>query len=1084
MLKNPDIPGLEAAFRLTLKNSRILGPTTFVMEEFIPDVSVDRSVFEAKANFSTDKIWSLAPNGGALVIAHRADYDTEGNYFRCLSIYDGPGNFIGKIDLTIKSTIKAVLVTPSECIVIVYVDGYVVSYNLRGDQLRLYDFCAKKCDKEPPDDSPDEEFRNFRVILCAFWSHGFFLVTVSGDVYVCRDLADLTPEKFCTYKGPMLLGGFAVGANPSRQEGPKLWAWSSNSLVLLQRVLKRRRREAIFSPNCAKVPAPTDPAEDPWTTKTTTYSDFPFPISQISFSPSQQYFVVRAETRYHFFDADSHQVVLNYEFDDMRPDYVVWCGNDTIVLICRSKVAMIGAYDSVISWTLDSSCAAVSEADGVRLVTQSGVRLLRAIPEAPLQFALWNQKYPSVQLFTRILDPKYVARRDPEREFSSLDDLEVAVEGLKDAADFFTRTDQRSALMLAITRTMVHVDTRGPGGMANPEIRNFDSFAGSLAEMRVCERLAHDPYNMVMTTIQMRDLSTAVLLKRLCNRSLHLHAYQIADFCRVDTDFIAAHWANCLVRAEDDAGYVLERLKAMAADPTIGGIDFIDLASTAFEVDRPETAAKLLEHNEAKLRGVPLLIAQARWEEALGYATRSADTSLMLWTLHRAKEAEEDEKMKKLFAENRLAREMWGRYTTGEDRLAVLRLAGREGDDLLRTFVVYESQEAEDELKLSLKEHKDQFLANTYEMYKGLIPIKKWLRDKKEGVPDLPPPEVGILDRLLKKTPEEETPAEEAPAAKPAAPIVGLFGRLVRGEDDSKGKGKKGKSRDSDDDSDDRPRKKKKKRWVSDSDSDSDSKSRGRRRKKKGNRDDSSDEEDTRRSKRGKKRDDSDEEPSTARKKGTKGDADEPSVSKKGTKGDADEPSVSKKGKKDDDGEEPSVSSKKDKKGRAADEPEAPPPDKPEEPAAAEAPKPEETPAQPAEGEAPPAGGLPPPAPEEDEKGKPPHNDLYDAMTPLELFEQVILTGDPAKIKIMVSILRLGKEEAIWKRLLTGLKYNNMEVLKLICKDVRASDMMPYKEYCRQKQNERASAYLAGRDPDAEEEEKKTKKAKAAAHNK
>ena len=102
-------------------------------------------------------------------------------------------------------------------------------------------------------------------------------------------------------------------------------------------------------------------------------------------------------------------------------------------------------------------------------------------------------------------------------------------------------------------------------------------------------------------------------------------------------------------------------------------------------------------------------------------------------------------------------------------------------------------------------------------------------------------------------------------------------------------------------------------------------------------------------------------------------------------------------------------------------------------------------------------------------------------MTPIELFEQVILTNDAGKIKLMVKILDMEKDEALWRRLFTGIKFNNMEVLKLMFKEVKPIDMQPFKDYCTQHGNQRAAEYLSGRDPDAEAEAKRQKQNRARA---
>jgi radical SAM superfamily enzyme YgiQ (UPF0313 family) len=119
--------------------------------------------------------------------------------------------------------------------------------------------------------------------------------------------------------------------------------------------------------------------------------------------------------------------------------------------------------------------------------------------------------------------------------------------------------------------------------------------------------------------------------------------------------------------------------------------------------------------------------------------------------------------------------------------------------------------------------------------------------------------------------------------------------------------------------------------------------------------------------------------------------------------------------------------------------------------------------------------GPVPPAEDEEKPKIPPPQDKYDLMTQLELLEQVIIKNEPAKIKLVVKILGLNKEEAIWRRLFAGLKYGNMDVFRLIHKDVKPSELGVYINYCRKAQNDRVMDYLRGLDPDAEPKKKKKK---------
>ena len=68
---------LEEDFHETIKHSKMLGNTTFVVEDLEIDDPESREDFEAKVNFQRDRLWSIAPNAGAIVIAHQEDYDSE-----------------------------------------------------------------------------------------------------------------------------------------------------------------------------------------------------------------------------------------------------------------------------------------------------------------------------------------------------------------------------------------------------------------------------------------------------------------------------------------------------------------------------------------------------------------------------------------------------------------------------------------------------------------------------------------------------------------------------------------------------------------------------------------------------------------------------------------------------------------------------------------------------------------------------------------------------------------------------------------------------------------------------------------------
>ena len=83
--------------------------------------------------------------------------------------------------------------------------------------------------------------------------------------------------------------------------------------------------------------------------------------------------------------------------------------------------------------------------------------------------------------------------------------------------------------------------------------------------------------------------------------------------------------------------------------------------------------------------------------------------------------------------------------------------------------------------------------------------------------------------------------------------------------------------------------------------------------------------------------------------------------------------------------------------------------------------------------------------------------------------------NNPKKLEEVQKILGIKKEEAMWKRMFTGIKYNNMDVLKKLFADFKKEELEPLIEYCLSKKNQRAADYLKGLDPDAEAEKKRKK---------
>ena len=1029
-----DLEEYKQNFRDSLKESRQLEETTFSMELFTFD-EADRSEFERKADFHSDK-WAIAQDGGAILMAHNCDMRPENKGYKCLSIYDSTGILLNNIPLESEENIKGLYITPEECIVVIFQNAEIHTYNLRGDQLGLYEFNPKK----EPDEISDEPSKPYTSISSfAFWSSGFFIVTSAKKVFICDDLAQLKIRQFSTYNGGApLIGCTAIPPDPDMQTGPILWGWSTaGEVALIQENLSESH-------------------------------EFDYPIENITFSPSKQFALLRAGTHYFFTNRSLSQVLIHLNFEDVSPRYILWCGNDTGLLISNKTIAMIGNSDSVMHWEMVSPVAAITEPDGARIFAKDGVYLLRAFTNAPTQFGLWNLKSPPVKLFNCMLDIKYLAVQEPINDFS-LDYLQEALDGLNEAALFFTQYKQRLPLFKAISRLQSIIPVPKDDGSEESDkllaLRNFDQYADNLSMIRVCERLFHAPYNIPITYSQFNHLTPSVLLKRLCNRSLHFEAFRIANFLGIDAEFIAAHWSNCLIRSNLPPNDIKNSLLAMDQP-----IDLVDLATTAFDIESEDIAITLLDANTAKSRGVPLLLKREKWEEALSFAVSSNDMSLILYAFDEVKKQEKDDELDKIFEAFPIAREIWVKVLKGDDKIEFLKKMNREDLEMFKYYLTY--NEGEEDLRAAIKKNKDSFMLDTLTLFKNIEPLRKYLRNKKLGIEEPPPPPKesifsGIIDKIKgvkedfdKKKKEEEN----------------------KNENDKK-KGKKG---DSDDSEDEKPKKKKffgkKKKDNSDEDESSeDEKPKKGKKGKKGKKDDSNEDESSedekpKKGKKGKKgkKDDSDEDESEDEK---------PKKGKKGKKNDSDEEKSEEEKKEGEEekkeGEEEKKEGEEGKKEGEEEKKEGEEEKKEGEEEKKDEPKPEEKPQEPDPNFVPIETVQPEQKEEQKEDTPPPKpippKDEFDLMTPLEIFEHIVLYNDPSKILEAQKILGMTVEEALWKRLFTALKFNNMEVIKLLIKDKEAKPelKLEFVDYCKELKNQRAIDYLRGLDPDAEAEKKR-----------
>ena len=676
----------ESVFKAVLKDSRLLKDTTFIMEDLSNNEKGQIQEWVDKVDLAFDK-YAIANNGGCIVVAHDKDRDDNSGYVTKLTVYDSYCNKISEIPLKQEANIKKMFVTPEECVIVVFGSGCVASYNLRGVLLSQND---------------EYDGLSISVIFAAFWDHGLYVVASTNKVYVYDNFANLKAKFFSNYGGPLLMDGVAVPPDSNAGTPGHLWAFNSEGQI------------ALFQQDDYDV------------------SDFQIKVIGMAFSPDYKIACVYSEDSFLFCEPDFSKVLLVDSFDEVQPQRIVWCGSDTVLLLAQNTIVMIGAASQAMKWEYDSTIAASSEVDGARVFTQFGTKLIRAIPAAPHEFAIWNPKSPQVRLFISVLDEEELAIHDTIKDFS-IDELYDAMINLMESAIFFTSYSRREPLLTAISRAMIMMDPPKDDGTDEDNkliyIRDFDTFADKLSTLRVVHTMGHPPYNIPMTFPQFETITSSVLIKRICNRSLHVEAYRIAIYLRVPTELIAAHWANCLVHTDLEIPDILERLKKME-EP----IDYIDLATTAFNAGRNDLALALLNENPAKARGVPLLIDRNKWDEALTAAVDSSDTSLIVYALEKAREEEQDDALANALLTSPIVRGTWLCVCDDEAKEEITEICGELPFDKMNRMIydLEDTKEAQQELnkyKKELKDAKDTLHSDVYNMFTQLKKMEKELSE-------------------------------------------------------------------------------------------------------------------------------------------------------------------------------------------------------------------------------------------------------------------------------------------------------------------------------------------------------------------
>ncbi|KDQ19047.1 hypothetical protein BOTBODRAFT_28535 [Botryobasidium botryosum FD-172 SS1] len=320
------------------------------------------------------------------------------------------------------------------------------------------------------------------------------------------------------------------------------------------------------------------------------------------------------------------------------PSQLVWCGNDALLLTWNSVALLVGPYGDTLRYPYSSPSFAVSEIDGVRIVSSERCDFLQKVPDSSESVFRPGSASPAAILFDARdhFDRKSAKADESIREIRP--ELAAAVDACIDAAGQEIEPYWQRRLLNAAAF-----------GRAFLDLYNPTDFVNMGQTLKVLNATRYYEVGIPITYAQYTHTSPRHLINRLTARNRHHLALRISAFLRLKPDPVLKHWACAkIVRAraegegaagdvDDDALCQLIVSKFEAVDGKekggVEGVSYAEIAKKAWDIGRTNLATKLLDHEPRAADQVPLLLNMQQDRVALTKAIDSGDTDLVYHVL-------------------------------------------------------------------------------------------------------------------------------------------------------------------------------------------------------------------------------------------------------------------------------------------------------------------------------------------------------------------------------------------------------------------------------------------------------------------
>ncbi|XP_063166036.1 vacuolar protein sorting-associated protein 16 homolog [Candoia aspera] len=319
------------------------------------------------------------------------------------------------------------------------------------------------------------------------------------------------------------------------------------------------------------------------------------------------------------------------------PKQMVWCARQqsrqrAVVMAWDRCLVVAGSDQQSIQYPLSEDSYLVPELDGVRIFSRSTHEFLHEIPEASEEIFKIASMSPGALLLEAQKEYEKESQKADEylREIKEQKLLPEAVEQCIKAASYEHAPNIQKALLQAASFGKCFIDKFPP-----------ENFVQTCRDLRVLNAVRDYQIGIPLSFDQYKQLTKEVLLDRVVLRRLYPIAIKICEYVRL-SEFqgisrILAHWACYKVQQRDKSDEELAQVINQKLGDTVG-ISYSEIASQAYDSNRPELAIKLLEYEPRPGKQVPLLLKMKRNHLALSRAIESGDSDLVYTVISCLKE--------------------------------------------------------------------------------------------------------------------------------------------------------------------------------------------------------------------------------------------------------------------------------------------------------------------------------------------------------------------------------------------------------------------------------------------------------------